>query len=147
MAIIRVKRNNTAAGNLKSGEIGLSVDSLYFGPYANGDAGASAVKLANQTAPNTFSSTNIFQHGTDGTANVSFRSQDGTIFYQVISGRLQTATSFTFNDSDLVNKTYVDSLVQGLDIKASVVAASTVDIPGTYTTTNGGTFTFTSTGV
>jgi hypothetical protein len=40
-------------------------------------------------------------------------------------------------DSHLTNKAYVDSVAQGLDIKASVRIASAADIPGTYTNTGG----------
>lgn len=45
------------------------------------------------------------------------------------------------NDSDVVTKQYADSIASGLDPKESVRVATTTDIGGSYTTTNGGTFT------
>lgn len=149
MAVIRVKRNGTAAGSLLGGELAVSSNNLYFGPFINGDSPASAVKLANQNSENIFTNTNTFR--VQGGAGFAFQNAAGNLtqkYFVNDDGYLRTNIPIgSLTGTMLVNADYVNEKLQGLDVKASVVAASTTNIPGSYTTTNGGTFTFTSKGV
>ena len=69
-------------------------------------------------------------------------SPDGTATVTVPSGYKNRAG---FGTNSLATKEYVDSIAQSLDVKASVVAATTANLPGTYS--NGaGTITASSNG-
>jgi len=61
-------------------------------------------------------------------------SPDGTATVTVPSGYEARAG---FGDDSLVNKTYVDSVANGLDVKASVRVATTADLSATYNNSNG----------
>ena len=43
----------------------------------------------------------------------------------------------SFGDDSLVNKSYVDAVANGLDVKASVKVATTGNLSGTYNNGNG----------
>lgn len=130
MAIIRIKRVETLASpTLKPGELGVIGNDMLFGRWQSVDGTAiSATKLANQNASNIFSATSVFKNDSDANSSVEFQNAAGAIFYKSLAGRLQTASTFTFNDNDLINKRYVDERVQGLKTLAAVKAATTANL-------------------
>lgn len=130
MSVIRVKRaTELLTPTLKSGELGVVDTNLYFGKYANGDTAATATILANQNSDNSFTGTNIFKigaddfqiwNGTDG-AKKTYSGSDGWLYASAGFNDIDSA-----NQNILVNRSYVDSKVQGLNVKSSVVIADSL---------------------
>lgn len=161
MAVIRVKRKTGSPGigtdTLKEGELGISGSYLGWGPNTGGDTSVVAKFAAVQNDTNTFSQNNTFSGGNltlqvATNKQISFQNTAGNLtnkYYVGPDGYLRTdIANGSLTGTMLVNADYVNDKLQGLDVKASVVAASTSNIPGSYTTPNGiGTFTFTSKGV
>lgn len=71
-----------------------------------------------------------------------FSSDDGVSFEEIVkkdsSGSLDVSVTATpTNDTDVVNKAYVDSVAQGLDVKESVRLATTSVLPNSPSYSNG----------
>lgn len=127
MAKLRVKRAASLENpRLQSGELGLIGNNLYFGNFTNGDGGGSPTRLANQNASNDFTGVNSFLPSSTNDPNVMFYnysvSPASTIITSVKNGRLHTVDPT--EPDQVATKNYVDGLVQGLDIKDSVLVAT-----------------------
>ena len=110
---------NVSGGNLTTG--GAVV--------ATGDvSGATITSTAFQGASPTISSTD-----TNGDITLD---PNGTGVVDVSSARI-TSVATPSGDNDAANKAYVDSVAEGLDIKESVVAATTAALSNAYTYDNG----------
>ena len=127
-AVTTIKIANNAVTNAKlaNSAITIGTDATALGSTITDLNGLTSVDVDNITVDgNTVSTTD-----TDGDLNLT-PNGEGTV--KVPSG-YEGRTSFT-GDS-LVNKTYVDNVASGLDVKASVRAASTENLDATYN--NGG---------
>jgi len=142
---IRLKRveSTLVSQTLDAGELAIAATRLYYGRADSGvgATGLTPYTVVAQETANTLSGSNIFTGGltiknvNDANAGILFQNVAGTTYYQSLAGRLQTVGTFTFNDSDLVNKSYVDGIAQGLNVKASVRVATTgsITLSGTQT--------------
>jgi len=131
----------TPSGIVLTNGTGLSLTTGVTGilPVANGGTGTNSGSITGTgaltfTAGGSNTNVNLVPNGT-GTVDVS--------------NKKITSVADPTADTDAANKRYVDGVAQGLDIKASVKAATTANIAGTYangTAGVGATFTVTNQG-
>ena len=132
MAVIKLRRIQAerVAQTITAGELAVAGTRLYYGAADTGvnATGLTPTQVAGTNIANLFNQTNTFKPTADGIAGVIFQDAAGTSFYRSLAGRLQTASTFAFNDNDLINKRYVDERVQGLKTLAAVRAATTENL-------------------
>jgi len=131
----------TPSGIVLTNGTGLSLTTGVTGilPVANGGTGTNSGSITGTgaltfTAGGSNTNVNLVPNGT------------GTV--DVASKKITNVADPTA-DTDVANKRYVDGVAQGLDIKASVKAATTANIPGQYANGSSGvgaTFTVTNQG-
>ena len=116
-----------ANANLVNSSITIGSDSVALGGTQTDLNGITSLDVDNITVDaNTISTTNA-----NGDLTLS---PNGTGTVVVPSGYEGRAG---FGDDSLVNKTYVDQVANGLDVKASVRVATTANLTGTYNNGNG----------
>ena len=116
-----------ANSKLVNDSITIGSDTQALGSTITDLNGLTSVDVDNLTLDgNTISSTN-----TDGDVNLTPNGQ-GTV---IVPTGYESRTGF--QSQSLVNKAYVDSVANGLDVKASVRVATTADLSATYNNSNG----------
>ncbi|MCK9470300.1 MAG: hypothetical protein M0Q88_00915 [Bacilli bacterium] len=145
MSIIKVKRKtsapNLSTDKLLEGEIGLSGDYFAWGPTSGGTSEVGIAVAAVQNRSNVFSQKNTF-NGEDlvlqaaSNKTITFVDSGNNTKYTFGADGKFTTEHETFDQKMLVSKAYVDARVQGLNIKKSVKAASTVNLSGTLVESN-----------
>ena len=135
----------TASGNLVGGNANIT-----NGVYSTTVDATGNVLAGNLNANNTVTGTTITATGNVNGGNVNTNSIVGTAITITSTGDLDLVPSGNVNlnsrfindlgtpfaDSDAATKGYVDSVAQGLDVKASVVYATVAALPA-YTYNNG----------
>lgn len=139
MAQIKVKRKtgtpNLGVDKLIEGELGIIGSYLAYAPNSGGTASVDikVVAAANQgnsfIEQNTFKmvSDNYFQILNSSSTKATYGKTDGYLYSIASDSDITNAT-----DRILVTRAYVDARVQGLNIKASVVVATTTSLPASY---------------
>jgi len=124
---LRIKDSGVSNAKLANDSITIGSDSTALGTTITDINGLTSLDVDNLTLDgNTVTSTD-----TNGDINLT---PDGTGTVIVPSGYEGRAG---FQSQSLVNKAYVDSVANGLDVKASVRVATTADLSATYNNSNG----------
>lgn len=113
-----------------------SIDGIEVtGPIAKSTTGGTvtiSIDAADSDSAGSMSSThyNLVQGATDANtaSTIVKRDADGDFDARDIGARMVTLSGTTTNATDAATKSYVDSVAQGLDVKASVHVASTANI-------------------
>ena len=132
---VTVKAGSVANADLENGSVTIGSDEVNLGDTITDINGLTSLDVDNVTINGNVVST------TDSNGDLSLE-PNGTGTVIVPSGYESRAG---FQSQSLVNKAYVDSVANGLDVKASVRVATTADLSATYNNGNG-TLTATSNG-
>ena len=132
---VTVKAGSVANADLENGSVTIGSDAVNLGDTITDINGLTSLDVDNVTINGNVVST------TDSNGDLSLE-PNGTGTVIVPSGYESRAG---FQSQSLVNKAYVDSVANGLDVKASVRVATTADLSATYNNGNG-TLTATSNG-
>jgi len=132
---VTIKAGSVANADLENNSITIGSDAVNLGDTITDINGLTSLDVDNVTINGNVVST------TDSNGDLSLE-PNGTGTVIVPSGYESRAG---FQSQSLVNKAYVDSVANGLDVKASVRVATTADLSATYNNGNG-TLTATSNG-
>ena len=124
---VTIKAGSVANADLENGSVTIGSDEVNLGDTITDINGLTSLDVDNVTINGNVVST------TDSNGDLSLE-PNGTGTVIVPSGYESRAG---FQSQSLVNKAYVDSVANGLDVKASVRVATTADLSATYNNGNG----------